>query len=752
MTTPDTWTVVNTRHDPHSLGQHNSVFTISNGYLGLKGNVAQDRDGYCPVTLINGVYDELDMFSLIRASNEPRRYLDEKHFDTAGKSPAVANLPNPLAVRVFVEGQELSLTRGAISEFRQTLSLRDGLYNHSFIHTDEDGRATQIEMTRFASIVHPHRAYMRCAVTPVNHEAEIRIVSGIHGAVFSNTTRERQFRVASADAGAGWTRMTAVTPARNIQVQMQTVDQQPGAQAEVSRLVEHDAAWTVAVVAGAKGRRVTLDRAIVVACSQDAQHGIGIDLQAEATTAASAGFDQAAAEQAAAWREIWDRCDVQIEGDDTAQRYLRFCLYHLLAAAPRHTDRLSVPVKLLTGEYYQGNTFYDTDVYILPFYTFTQPVVARTCLNWRHVGLGPGREIARELGYAGAKFAWQAGPYGEECLGKWWHFTHRNIHINGDVAYALMHYWRATGDDAFMRKQGLQILVESARFYASRARFDAARNTYDLADVAGPDEGHCESTNNFYTNYLAKRTLQWAAEAAETLGDGTVTRDELQQWREVAERLPLLYDPQTRVYEQCEGFYQLDPMSPQMTRDRKTWFATVAPWQALNQPDVLMAMAMFRDEFPPEVLRANYDFYYEKSMNFSSMSFVINSIMAAEVGEIEEAYQQFLVSAGSDLEEELTGRKDTYAGLHGTAAGGAWMAAVLGFGGVRPGEQRLAIRPKLPSRWKSLAFSLQYRGHTLRVRVEPGQVHVQAEPGPIELDVCGQQVSATVAGITVPCR
>lgn len=196
---------------------------------------------------------------------------------------------------------------------------------------------------------------------------------------------------------------------------------------------------------------------------------------------------------------------------------MRFCLHHLLAAAPRFSDKLSVPVKLLTGEHYQGNTFHDTDLYIVPFYIFTQPELARTCLNFRHEGLRPGREIARSLGYQGAKFAWQAGPYGEECLGRWWRFTHTNVHINAAVVYPLMQYLWATGDERYLRERGVDLLVETVRFYAARVVHDAERDRYDMHEVAGPDEGHCESTNNFYTNYLAIRNLRWAADAVRRL-------------------------------------------------------------------------------------------------------------------------------------------------------------------------------------------------------------------------------------------
>jgi|GEM_PF-201240 len=728
----DTWVITNTRSDPQALGQHNSVFTVSNGYLGLKGNLCEDRDGYCPVTIINGIYDGLDMFGLIRCSNQPRRYLDPAHFDSAGKSPAVANLPNPLMVRLFVGDEEVSLGRGQVTDFRQQLFLGDGRYVYEFTYRDRRRRCTRIRMVRFASSAHPHRAFMSYEVRAVGHDAPIRILSGIDARVFSNTTRERQFAVTDLHADPGGRCLMRVrTPARghDVEIGVASVLRRPEGVRSVRPVSEHDAVYTAFEFGPAPDGPIVLERVIVLASSEDGRRGVPGRVDEELQAGLEQGFERAQRENAEQWERLWEGADVRIEGDDRAQQYLRFCLFHLLQAAPRFTDRLSVPVKLLTGEYYQGNVFYDTDLYIEPFYLFTWPELARAHLTWRWHGLEAGRRIARELGYAGAKFAWQAGPEGEECLGRWWRFTHTNIHIDADVAYALMQYYWATGDEAFLGGAGLDILVETARFYAARAIYDATRDAYDLRDVAGPDEGHCESTNNFYTNWLAIRNLRWAAEAVEAVGRSRpeayaaaaarlgLGAREPARWRAVADRLTLLFDPATKLYEQCEGFFRLDPTPPRFPRERKVWFETVAPYQALNQPDVLMAIALFRDEFPEDVRRANWLFYRDKSMNFSSMSFVINALMAADMGDLEEAYRQFLICAGQDLDEDLTGRRDTYAGLHGSAAGGAWMVAVQGFGGVRLRPGGLWIDPRLAPGWEGMEFTLVYRGQRLHVRI-----------------------------------
>lgn len=796
----DTWIIRNTKHDAHSLGQFNSVFTISNGYLGLKGNVAEDRDGYCPVTLINGVYGELDMFSLIRASNQERRFLDPRYFDSAGKSPAVANLPNPLYTRAFVAGREVSLCRGEIRRFEQSLDLRTGVYAYSFDSLDADGIEVRIESQRFASIIHPRRVYYRYAISPARQRTTIRLQLGIDAKVHSNITGERQFTIDSAGAEVLAHRdldrhgfdcsVVVTTKGRNDQVRIRTFSRWPlcGWGGGVTRIIENDRVYAEVSCQPDESNPLIFDTVVTIGSSEELRHSIITDTEADAARAAHTTFEEALEGQRAGWRKLWDLCDVEIEGDERAQRYMRFCLHHLIAAAPRFSDRLSVPVKLLTGEYYQGNTFYDTDVCILPFYSLTMPDIARRCLNFRYHGLGPGREIARNLGYQGAKLAWQAGPEGEECLGRWWRFTHTNIHVNADACYALMQCLWATGDTAYVAERGIDLLIESARFYASRTVYDAARDRYDIRDVAGPDEGHCESTNNFFTNYLAMRTLRWAAEQVHALkrlnvegggaeqadalarlnldGGGAeqvnalarlsvgglrkaVARlglrdDEPDKWLHIAERLTLLYDEGTKIYEQCEGFHQLKDIPSDLLENRKSRFVTIAPYKALYQPDVLMAMVMFRDEFPADTQEANWDYYKDKSMNLSSTSFAINSILAAERGKLVEAYRDFMISAGLHLEEDLTSRRDTYAGLHGPALGGAWMAAVFGFGGVCISEKGLRINPNLPPGWERMRFPLVLQGEMVQVEISRNEVILTAgrnRRAEIPLSVAGRPIT-----------
>ncbi|HEY3412474.1 MAG TPA: glycosyl hydrolase family 65 protein [Armatimonadota bacterium] len=717
------WIITNTDTTAHALEAANSVFTISNGYLAVKGNLLERREGRCPTTIVAGIFGEADMTSSIPPNGAECRYLDAGLFDEPKLRPSVANLPNPLYISVRVDGEELTLESCVVSDFRQFLDLRTGEYRYRFEITPKNGRTFAILMERIACMERINTVAMRYTVTSIDYSGPVAIRAGVDASVRSNLHGEKQFDIIQASPESVRVRLAG----SGAEVETRTHSRISGVKAR-DRAVEVDAffgvEWDFDI---GTGRQVVVEQIATVTTSEDERLEIPIVPRHDKMGLHESGYDHALSENWAWWDKAWERADVEIEGDDLAQRYIRFCLFQLISAAPRHTDKLSVPCKLLTGEWYQGSVFYDTDLYILPFYTFVMPEVAKRCLNYRYLGLDNGRAIAKRLGYAGAKFAWQSGPSGEEVLGPWYRFVHTNIHIDSDVAYALNLYKNATADSGFMREKRIDILVESARFYASRAVRDG--EVYHLKDVSGPDEGHCESTDNFYTNVMAAKTLRWAAGTLDQLsqespesaaavkkrlhiGDG-----EPDAWRRVANGLRLIFDPATKVYEQYDGFHALKPIPPGFREDQKEWWFTVHPYQAIHQPDVVMAMTLLREDYPDDVYAANRDFYGERSMDFSSMSHVIHCLAAKDVGDMDEAYRQFIITAGEDLDESLTGRGDTADGLHGTATGGAWMAAVFGFGGVRLTDAGLTINPALPAHWKALRFNIWLRGEKLRFEV-----------------------------------
>ncbi len=737
MLDKENWKIINRDYDEKSIRDSASVFTISNGYMAFKGDLSEFSADIFPTTIINGLFDQVDIFSLLRLSNRERRYLDPEYFDKAGPSPSVANLPNPLFTSIFIAGRQVSFKLGKVRDFQQRYDLHSGTYTCKYEFEDHDGRVTRISMRRFCDMEHVHRAYIRYVIRPLNYDDPMKFRSGIDAAVRSNITGERQIDVTNQRVDGDRLFLDAQTLSSKIKIHAAaSVTLREPTTAEKTEVYEDEKLYFRFDLEAERNTPIVVDKAVALSSSIDGKNGFDCDISEELDQAVAEGFDAALRRTNKFWESLWRKIDVKIEGDEKAQLYLRFALYHLAAAAPRHSGRLSVPCKLLTGEHYQGTTFYDTDLYIEPFYIFTNPEWARNMLSYRCCGLTSAKRIAEDTGFKGAKFAWQAGPEGIECLGDWYRFTRTNIHINADIAYSLMLYYRATGDIVFMTDRGIDILVETSRFYASRASYNNANGGYDFHNVTGPDEGHVACTNEFYTNYLASKNLSYTCEFLEMLKENHpedytkivarlhVSDEEVEIWSEISRKLTLNFDEKTKIYEQCEGFYKLKPVPENFSKHRDEWFATVFPYQAINQPDVVMALVLFRDEFPEEIKRANWEFYKPRSMNFSSMSYFINSIMAKEMGEMEDAHRDFIISAGMDLDPALTGRNDTHEGLHGTALGGAWMAAVFGFGGITLGQNGLTINPKLPAKWKSLAFRIMFRGELMEFKITRNTIEI----------------------------
>jgi len=756
------WTVRKIDVSRKALEAASSAFTISNGYLAIKGNLLERHGGRFPTTIVAGVFDQSDMIKTIPPSGRERRWLDAQLFDDPKPCPSVAVLPDPLFLRVFIDGRELEFDRGVVTGFAQEWDLQNGVYSYDYDITTPEGPSFHIRTERFACMGSVHRAAMRYAIRSLNYSGPVTVRSGIDSTVRTNLLGEKQYRIRKMEAKPdGSCYIAANLPARDINVDIRVATTPRADPSGMRAVSETDRAYAEYEFTLNPGQEIALDKFIVIATTEDERHGVICDACGELAQFRDLGYAAALAANLTWWSAMWDRVDVEIEGDDLAQRYLRFCIFHLVCAAPRHTDKLSVPCKLLTGEWYQGSVFYDTDLYILPFYTFAMPEIARGCLNYRYLGLEPGRAIAKQQGYAGAKLAWQAGPYGEEVLAPWYRFVHTNVHIDSDVCHALDLYRNATGDGGFMREKGLDILVESARFYASRAILDGG--VYHLNDVSGPDEGHCESTDNFYTNTLAAQTLRWAAGtldklAAESQEDYTaaisrlnVGEGEPDAWRRVANGLRLIFDPATKVYEQYEGYHTLKPIPEGFRDGQKEWWFTVYPYQAIHQPDVVMAMILLREDFPDDVFSANQAFYRDKSMDFSSMSHVIHCLAAKDIGDMDDAHRQFIITAGEDLDETLTGRGDTADGMHGTATGGAWMAAAFGFGGLRLTDAGLTVNPRLPAHWTALRFNIWLRGERLRFEVTQTGIRITVGKDAsldMPVTVCGHSVALRSGKVT----
>jgi trehalose/maltose hydrolase-like predicted phosphorylase len=476
--------------------------------------------------------------------------------------------------------------------------------------------------------------------------------------------------------------------------------------------------------------------------------------------ARAASIDTLLEEHLRAWQALWDAADIEIAGDEEAQRQVRFAIYHLLSAANPDDERVSIAARGLTGEGYLGHVFWDTDIFLIPFYTAVWPSVARALLMYRYHTLPAARARARQHGYRGAFYAWESADTGMDVTpqqvialnGDLWPVRcgTQEVHISADVAYAAWHYWSATRDRDFLLNAGAEILLETARFWASRCTLEAD-GRYHIRDVIGPDEYHEEVDDNAYTNGMARWNLRCAITAARLIARRwpqhwhalalrlALSEDDLHHWRDISQRLVTGVSPTDESHnadeppsliEQFAGYFRLEPL------DLSAYAARTVPMnlilgqaraqqtQVIKQADVVMLLALLPEEFSHRDIEANYRYYERRCDHGSSLSPPIHALVAARLGDLETARRYFHQTAEIDL-NETTGAAAL--GVHMAALGGLWSIVAFGFAGVLSRERALRIEPRLPKEWRSVDLRLHWRGRRLHCHVAEGPRRIRIE-------------------------
>jgi kojibiose phosphorylase len=441
-----------------------------------------------------------------------------------------------------------------------------------------------------------------------------------------------------------------------------------------------------------------------------------------------------------AWRAKWNTCDCVVTGDVEATRALRFNIYHLLIAANENDPRANIGAKSMSGEGYKGHVFWDTEIFLLPFYIFTQPESAKALLKYRYNTLKGAIENAQANGFKGAQYAWESADTGSETTPKWtadganriW-TGEEEIHVSACVAFGVLSYVTATGDQQFMRDFGAEILYQTSRFWVDRLEWNEGQGHFELTSVIGPDEFHEHVDNNTFTNWMAKWHLEQAARVfSELSAEGSsehenllerlkLNADEVGKWVEVAEEIYLPYDPSRKLIERFEGYFKLEDIPitewdenhmPRYPEGHDHFSLNGS--MLLKQPDVIMLNYLLPDEFIDAVKAANYAFYEKRTMHKSSLSPAIHSIMGIEVGDISSAHRYFERSAFVDL---INNQGNTQDGMHIASAGGTWQSLVCGFGGFRVKHGKMTFKPWLPKQWSDIRFSLKWQGNDVAVTI-----------------------------------
>lgn len=708
------WILIENQFQPDKLHARETIFTIGNGYLGTRGSFEEGYPRALPATFIHGVYDDV-----------PVVYTE------------LANCPDWLPLTVMIDGDRFRLDQGTILQYNRELDLRQGVLSRSLRWCSPTGKTVDISFERFASLADHHILGQRCQLTALDFDGLIEIQASINGYPenkgFNHWEGLDQGKI---DQGY-W--LHSRTRYSRIDIGMAAKMTISGMEAAMQINTAPGYPSITATFFSEPQQTITLEKIVTVFTSRDIDQPVSA---AQSKLAQLPDYITLRDGNEQAWIEVWQQSDIVIEGDSKAAFAVRYNLFQLLIAAPRDDHRVSIPAKTLSGFGYHGHIFWDTEIFILPFFIFTQPALSRNLLTYRYHTLDGARRKASHYGYQGAMYAWESAVTGDEVTPRWalpsdyyaedvriW-CRDREIHISSVIPYAVWYYWRVTGDDEWLINYGAEIILDTAIFWSSRVEFNSHTQRYEIRNVIGADEYHELVHNNSFTNRIVQWHLEKACivysllrcnfpQQAEALEKKLRLTEEISNhWQEIINQIWIPYDTETGLIEQYEGFFQLDDINLADYEPRHKSMQAILgieganQRQVLKQPDVLMLFYLMREsaEFPfRRNLEVNWNYYAPRTdiTYGSSLGPAIHAILAADLGKTQEAYQRFMQSAMVDLEDM---RGNAHEGIHGASAGGVWQAVIFGFGGIQFNDNQLLADPHLPPNWTRLKFKLYWRG------------------------------------------
>jgi alpha,alpha-trehalose phosphorylase len=770
----DPWALVESRYSDTDLGTTETLFAVGNGYLGMRGNVEEGRDSHAHGTFINGFHETW-----------PIQHAEEAYgFARIGQT--IVNAPDAKVIRLYVDDEPLLLPVADLSQYERRLDFRTGEYSREILWRTPAGKSVRVRSTRMVSLTERHLAAMTFEVTLLDASAPIAISSQI----LNRQDGEDEYHVAAKSMGEGVDprkaeRMTrrVLEPIINrgnsetgrVELGYRAVDSGMTLAVAADHLfstendyersvhTDDDLAKVVYRIDAEPGVPITLTKYVAYHTSRGVPPRELLDRCARTLgRVLASGLDRLRSDQAEWLTTFWACSDATLEGDDVLQQALRWNLFQMAQASAR-AEGAGIPAKGVTGSGYGGHYFWDTEIYVLPFLTYTRPAAARAALRFRHQLLDAARRRAGELSQRGALFPWRT-INGEEASAYYAAGT-AQYHINADIAYALAQYVAATGDRDFLMRAGVDILVETARMWADLGFWQDSE--FHIHGVTGPDEYTTVVNDNLFTNVMARFNLAEAALAVRELAqidgpeyDALVARldlddEEVLEWERAADAMAIPFDDFLGVHPQDLHFLEREVWdlanTPLTKRPLLLHYhpLVIYRFQVLKQADVVLALFLQGELFTAEQKRADFEYYDPITTGDSTLSAVVQSIMAAEVGYSDLARRYFVNALFVDLADR---HRNTDEGVHVASVGGVWSALVYGFGGFRDYGGRFTFDPRLPEDWTAITFRLTIEGTQVRVTVRHTEMEFTVESGEkVDLDVRGVPVQVTVESpVTVP--
>ncbi len=721
------WLLTETCFDWQKLAHYETIFTLTNGYAGVRGSLEMSPFIADPGMYVSGIY-------------APAKWQRE-----------IVNLPCWLQLDATMDGFPFDLKKGRVLKYERTLDLRQGLLLTDLTWADDAKRSWRWESARLVHKKEKHVALLWGKLTPLSTSGAITLnnIIDAHRMKYRSPSHEVMYKGHTVTDLGQAVQCTTVINGTGHEVSIATALKTNARGAKRSCTCHDDKiieTWRLPVT---RGKPLYFEKRAVIYTTREVDNAAAA-ARAALETVSAKSVKVLFGAHTKAWDRAWQVADIRIDGDDEAQRELRFSLFSLLALANDFDPGSSIGAKGLHGNGYQGLVFWDTETYLVPFYTFTDPKTARTLLTYRYRMLPGARENARLCQRRGAKYPWVSADDGQE-------YTFRRDgwqeHQHGDIAYAVDQYLQVTGDRSFYRDAGAEVIISTAQYYADRVTWDDAGKRYITENMGGPDEIHTGVTNNAFSNYLIAWNLRRALQAVEDLkAAGTwrrlrprlkVSNADLQLWADIADKIAVPFSRRHGFHEQFEGYFKLKEKKIDRSRTKMEYTGPVQrsfkPTKVAQQADTMMLYHLFGDDFPAAVKAAGFRYYDPRCSHTSTLSASVFAAVAARAGLAADAYRLFRKS----LETDLGPTAECDSGIHVACCGGNWQTVVMGFGGLSLRDGRPSFSPALPEQWKKLDFQIKWRGKTIRVTITPTGIRLRTAKGKVKAWVRDELVTVT---------
>ncbi|QAA34997.1 glycoside hydrolase family 65 protein [Clostridium manihotivorum] len=726
------WIVSDYSLDENKLLKNESIFNVSNGYIGIRGNFEEKYpEKYKTIrgTYINAFYEDT-----------PITY-GEKAYAFPDSMQKIVNVIDSQDIDIIIDGQKLSIFQGTLKDFSRKLDMKKGCYIREIWWVSPSGKELKIKISRLASLDHLELFVIHYDIEKVNFDEEIIIESSISGDV-ENFIDDNDPRV-----GTGHAKILSVNSITLEDEIMQIVSQTKNAKNIVAVTTKHVCSSTYECIFEKTDKKAksifTIKPGKKVInfikyniYTDSLRHADVVSIGEEkAKSISKIPFEMLVKTQEEHLSEFWNLADIDIEGDEKLRQGLKYNLYQLFQAVGRD-DRSNITAKGLSGEGYEGHYFWDTEIYILPFFILCYPKLAKGLLRYRYNILGLARQRALEMGHKkGAAYPWRT-IIGKECSSYFPAGT-AQYHINGDIAYSYIQYYLATGDLDFIKEFGLEVIFETARIWIEIGHFD--KGLFKIDAVTGPDEYTAIVNNNYYTNVMAKFNLKWASKLYDEFRNKdsefirelskriNIEEKEVRLFEKAYKNMYLPYDEELKINPQDDSFLHKAIWDFENTPSENYPLLlnyhplTIYRYQVLKQADTVLAHFLVEDEVEFNIIKNSYDYYEKITTHDSSLSCAAYSIMASKVGYTDLAYKYFIETARLDLDDTHGNTKD---GIHTANMGGTWMSIVYGFAGLRIKEDYISLSPKLPEVWEQLKFGFLYKGNHIKVSMKKDKTEI----------------------------